>query len=81
MKLFEYLAAGTPVMSSNLSDFNHISIKGLYTYHELGDLVQTYECMLKDIPQLKHEDLTKEAALSSWESKAKDILTWCEFKL
>lgn len=78
MKLFEYLAAGTPVLSSYLTDFSKLDIKGLYTYQDLDSLVLTYEDMIFDIPKLKQDDLVKAAAISSWESKAKEILTWCE---
>lgn len=77
MKLFEYLAAGTPVLSSKLADFDQREIRGLFTYSSVEGVIKTYQEMSEDLAGLDAQSLKDEAEKHSWQSKANQLLDWC----
>ena len=76
MKLFEYLASGTPVLSSTLASFEGLSFKGLYTYRDVSDINSSYNKLRLSLAELERSELIKEAAQHSWKTKANQMLNW-----
>jgi glycosyltransferase involved in cell wall biosynthesis len=76
MKLYEYLATGTPVYSKHLEGMSVARFNGLefYVSDETGSFREFYNnASLVDISQLKAI-----ARRQGWEGKAKDLISWVD---
>ncbi|MBV9265219.1 MAG: glycosyltransferase [Acidobacteriaceae bacterium] len=82
IKIFEYMAAGLPVITSQLPQFNEI-IEGCGAHvdsHDVQQIRESIETLISDTPKLRAMSKTareRVIALYSWESEGKKLIHLC----
>jgi len=80
LKLFEYLAAGKPVLAANLPAFQGILIHGQNGFLFEPEDLNSFKQILAQIEQIDLEEYAKQSLQSvqdfTWEKRAKKILDW-----